>query len=112
MSRRPKLTPRGCVSSHAPDRVAAALNRSLTELGVGYLDLYHMHWPVGSDDGVHRIDYLATWDAMTRAVDSGAVRHLGVSNFSPRQMETLLNHTRHAPAVRSSLRTPMLADPH
>ena len=33
---------------HDPNRVEEALDTSLHKLGVGYLDLYHMHWPVAS----------------------------------------------------------------
>lgn len=59
-----------------------------------------MHWPVADTPlGHHKIEFLATWDSMTELVRAGKTRHIGVSNFSPAQLETLLNHTSHPPAV-------------
>lgn len=81
----------------APQR---GLDRTLEDLGVGYLDLYHMHWPVSrSTLGSSSIEYRDTWAAMGRLVEQGKVRHIGVSNFAPEQLQDLLNHTNHPPSV-------------
>lgn len=67
---------------------------------MGYLDLYHMHWPVSSGFfGGNDIEYRDTWSAMALLVTHGKTRHIGVSNFSPSQLEDLLNHTATKPAV-------------
>lgn len=44
--------------SHAPEMVELALDQTLHHLGLEYLDLYLMHWPVASDHGRNVIHYL------------------------------------------------------
>lgn len=58
-----------------------------------------MHWPVASGYFGNKIEYLDTYGAMTLLLEKGQVHHLGVSNFSPHQMEKLLNHTASPPSV-------------
>jgi diketogulonate reductase-like aldo/keto reductase len=49
-----------CSSHGDPSLVEAALNQTLEDLGIEYLDLYLMHWPVGSEKGPKKIhlDYV------------------------------------------------------
>lgn len=83
---------------HDPSKVEAAIDKTLSDLGVDYLDLYHMHWPVGeTKKGKNEIYFLDTWEAMVQLVQSGKTRRIGISNFSPAQLDTLLNHTTHIP---------------
>jgi alcohol dehydrogenase (NADP+) len=84
---------------HGPDAPERALDDTLEDLGVGYLDLYHMHWPVSSGMFGNKIEYKDTWDAMILLQQKGKTRHIGVSNFSPEQLEDLLNNTSRPPAV-------------
>ena len=59
-----------------------------------------MHWPVKKGwFGRNSIDYVDTWGAMSLLVEMGKTKHIGVSNFDPHQLENLLNHTSHVPAV-------------
>lgn len=44
--------------SHQPDQVGQALDKTLSDLGLKYLDLYLMHWPVASSGGINYIDYV------------------------------------------------------
>lgn len=75
--------------SHAPADVPKALNETLKHLGVEYLDLYLMHWPVADDGSTKSIDYLDTWAAMANLPKS-LVRNIGISNFSPAQITALI----------------------
>lgn len=86
---------------HGPKNVEPAIDIALADLNLTHLDLYHMHWPVATSSftGANKIEYLATWAAMSELVHKGKTRHIGVSNFSPHQLQTLLNATTHPPAV-------------
>lgn len=75
---------------------------------MGYLDLYHMHWPVASNSSGNTIEYLDTWDAMGRLPQVRGTRYIGVSNFSPDQLTDLLKHTLFAPAVHQMEMHPYL----
>lgn len=60
-----------------------------------------MHWPVGkgpSEDEYH-YDYVSTWHVMSKLLQSGRVRNIGVSNFSPHQLNELLEKSDIKPAV-------------
>lgn len=87
--------------SHAPDRVEQGLEKTLSDLGLDYLDLYLMHWPVGKgpDDKKYHYDYLETWQAMQIFLVSGRVRNIGISNFSPAQLKDLIKNGDIKPAV-------------
>ncbi|KAI4724880.1 aldehyde reductase [Aureobasidium sp. EXF-10728] len=79
------------------DKVEAAIDKTLSDLDLDYLDLYHMHWPVAETSKGNEISFLDTWHAMVQLVQSGKTRRIGISNFSPAQLDTLLNHTTHIP---------------
>lgn len=88
-------------SSHGRDNVAPALEKTLADLGLEYVDLYLIHWPIplkptttipaSGDDFVTPTDaFLAsTWAGMESAVRDGRARHIGVSNFSSKKLRTL-----------------------
>ncbi|KAH8553565.1 NADP-dependent oxidoreductase domain-containing protein [Umbelopsis sp. PMI_123] len=100
-------------NSHRPDRVEKALDVTLKNLGVSYLDLYLIHWPVAFkptedlfpttadgkvalDDGVTIAD---TWAAMEKLLDTGKVKAIGVSNFNIEKLEKLKTTAKIIPAV-------------
>ena len=64
----------------SPDYVRQVLERSLTELGTDYVDIYMIHFP----DPETPIEY--TLEAMNDLVEEGAVRQIGCSNFDPTQL--------------------------
>lgn len=78
------------------ERVQEACEESLQRLGVDYLDLYLIHWPVffGSTFDVHKV-----WTAMEELVYAGKVRSIGVSNFGVKNLKKILSFCRIKPAV-------------
>lgn len=71
------------------------LERSLGKLGMNYVDLYLLHWPVPSD--FERT--IAAYQAAEKLLAQGKVRALGVSNFSPAHLQRLLELVTVVPAV-------------
>lgn len=76
------------------DSALDAIERSLDLLGLDYVDLYLIHWPVPSQD-----KYVETWQAFEQILDSGRARAIGVSNFQVPHLERLLRDTQIIPAV-------------
>ncbi|KPI37158.1 putative oxido [Cyphellophora attinorum] len=86
-------------TAHQPSLVEPALRKTLSDLQTPYLDLYLMHWPVAfvpnPPKGRNSIidqdtSILNTWRAMESLVHKNLTRYIGVSNFSPRQLDTIL----------------------
>ena len=108
---------------HGRDNVEAALRKSLLDLGLSYLDLYEIHWPVALKPSAifpgSGADFLppaeapiqATWEAMEAAVDAGLTRHIGVSNFSVKKLRDLIAICRIKPEVDQVELHPMLQQP-
>ncbi|EXJ66395.1 uncharacterized protein A1O5_10547 [Cladophialophora psammophila CBS 110553] len=94
-------------TAHRPKLVRPALEKTLSDLQVPYLDLYLMHWPVAflpnQDPGRTVVDQDTsihdTWAAMEELVRANLTRHIGVSNFSPRQLDDLLAKCKIRPAA-------------
>ena len=97
--------------AHARELVAPTLTRTLQDLGLAYLDLYLVHWPIPLKPGTivpaSAAEFLSpeeaplerTWQGMEDAVDAGLTRHIGVSNFSVKKLAALLPHCRIRPEV-------------
>jgi aryl-alcohol dehydrogenase-like predicted oxidoreductase len=60
------------------------LDASLKRLGVDEIDLYQIHWPNPEEE------IEEAWDTLLRAIKAGKVRFAGVCNFSPKQMNRLM----------------------
>ena len=69
-----------------------SFNRSLERLGLDYVDLYLIHWPVPGCFG-------NTWKAMEKLREEGKVKSIGVSNFSIQDLELLKTVSDVVPAV-------------
>ncbi|HUA31137.1 MAG TPA: aldo/keto reductase [Streptosporangiaceae bacterium] len=81
---------------HRPDDVRRSFDASLGKLGLDYLNLFLIHWPLpGSYGG----DYVSTWKAMTALVADGRLRTAGVSNFQPAHLDRIIGETGVVPAV-------------
>lgn len=99
---------------HRPEDLVQACRKTLQDLGVEYLDLYLMHWPVAWAKGTlgcpdFGVTIEQTWRAMETLVDQGLVRSLGVSNFGPQRLDSLLASARIRPIANQLELHPLLA---
>ena len=74
------------------DGTLKAFDRSLKQLGLDYIDLHLIHQPFG--------DYYGAWRAMERLYREGAVRAIGVSNFTPERLVDLCMNQEVRPMVK------------
>jgi 2,5-diketo-D-gluconate reductase A len=81
-------------SQQGYDPTLAAFDKSLGRLGLEYVDLYLIHWPVPSADR-----YLDTWRAFERIREEGRSRSIGVSNFRTEDLERLEAEAETQPTV-------------
>jgi alcohol dehydrogenase (NADP+) len=110
-------------NAHGHENVEPALRRTLADLGVEWLDLYLIHWPVPIRPGVafpQSADDLLppeaapladTWRGMEAVLELGLTRHIGVSNFSSRKLQRIQAEARLRPEVNQVERHPLLQQP-
>ena len=91
-------------SAQREDRVLAAFDESLAKLGLAYVDLYLVHWPVAGK-------YKATWRHLEALMATGRVRAIGVSNFMPHHLDDLMQDATITPAVNQIEYHPRLQQP-
>ncbi|CAH1710344.1 unnamed protein product [Aphis gossypii] len=100
---------------HQPDYVETVIKKTLSDLKIEYLDLYLIHWPMAFKEGKLEDEwfpkdangvtlegngsYVETWKAMEKLVQKGLVKSIGVSNFSKKQIEDILNVATIKPVV-------------
>lgn len=107
-------------SSHHPDDVENALQESLKNLQLDYLDLYLIHWPIAFKRNVvaptdsesiapqSEIPFTWTWSAMEKLVEKWLIKSIWVSNFSIKNLETLLETCSIIPAMNQIESHPFL----
>jgi 2,5-diketo-D-gluconate reductase A len=76
------------------DSTLTAFDASLSRLGIDYLDLYLVHWPMPK-----RNTFVDTFKAFAHLRDQGRIRSIGVSNFEPEHLSVLIDATGIVPAV-------------
>jgi 2,5-diketo-D-gluconate reductase A len=79
---------------HGYEETLASFEESRANLGLDYVDLYLIHWPLPKVD-----KFLDSWKAMIELRDRGSIRSIGVSNFPVRLLQRLIDETGVAPAV-------------
>jgi diketogulonate reductase-like aldo/keto reductase len=100
-------------NSHAPEDVEPALDASLKDLGTDYVNLFLMHWPSafksgkelfpkeadGKKNATANISYVDTWLAMEKLLKTGKTKAIGISNFSRKEVEEILEKGSVVPAA-------------
>ncbi|MEL6109544.1 MAG: aldo/keto reductase [Planctomycetota bacterium] len=106
---------------HRPEHVRPACEKTLRDLGLDYLDLYHVHFPISLafvpfderyppgwffDPDAEKpsmaespVPIIETWQAMTELVDAGLVKNLGVCNFGTSLLRDLMASSDVKPEV-------------
>lgn len=106
---------------HRKEHVVMAMDQTLHDLGLDYLDLYLVHFPIALEfvpfetryppewlfDPAEALPMMKpaavplqeTWQAMETLVDSGLARHIGVCNYNVSLIRDMLNYARIEPAV-------------
>jgi 2,5-diketo-D-gluconate reductase A len=82
--------------AHEPRDAHEAFDRTLSELGFDYVDLFLIHWPLPT---LYDGDFVSTWEALEEFNSDGRARSIGVSNFQIEHLERLAAETDTVPAV-------------
>jgi 2,5-diketo-D-gluconate reductase A len=83
-------------ASHEPQDARKAFERTLSELGFDYVDLFLIHWPLPA---LYGGDFVSTWKTLEEFKADGRSRSIGVSNFQIHHLERLASETKTVPAV-------------
>ncbi len=81
---------------HEPQEAREAFDRTLSELGFDYVDLFLIHWPLPTR---YNGDFVSTWQTLEEFKRDGRARSIGVSNFQVEHLEQLAAETDMVPAV-------------
>ncbi|KAK2441610.1 3''-deamino-3''-oxonicotianamine reductase [Trifolium repens] len=103
------ITSKLWVTENHPHLVVPALQKSLKTLQLDYLDLYLIHWPISSQPGKFSFpidvadllpfDVKDVWQSMEECLKLGLTKAIGVSNFSVKKLQNLLDVATILPAV-------------
>ncbi|EAZ83140.1 aldo/keto reductase [Algoriphagus machipongonensis] len=108
-------------NSHKYEDVKPALKTSLADLGLDYVDLYLIHWPISFKRGVGfpetRDDFYTyldvplsqTWEAMQAVKKEGLAKHIGVSNFNQEKLREIISLGGQIPEMNQVEMHPYLA---
>ena len=115
---------------HKREHVRPALQKTLSDLGLDYLDLYLIHFPISleyipmdekyppgwlfdenaENPGMQlaKVPILETWQAMVDLKKEGLVKNIGVCNFGVSLLQDLMNSSEESPSVLQMERHPYL----
>jgi len=88
-------------SDHGYDNALSAFEKSLKRLGLSYIDLYLIHWPVEDKR-------IFTWKAFEKLLEQGKCRSIGVSNYMIQHLKELFENSKTPPAVNQVEFSPYL----
>ena len=94
------LTTKVWDSEQGYENTLKAFERSIKKLKVDYIDLYLIHWP--------RNQRIETWKAMEKLYDSERVKAIGVSNFTIKHLEDLIENSNQIPSINQVEFSPFL----
>lgn len=110
-------------SFHKRKDALPAIELSLKNLRLDYLDLYLVHWPVALKEGVlfpesaadmyslEEVPLSETWIGMEECLNRGLAKHIGVSNFNVEKLERLMETAAVVPEVNQVELNPYLQQP-
>lgn len=90
-------------SEQGYDSTLSAFDKSMGRLGLDYLDLYLIHWPLPAKGA-----FVDTFKAFAHLREQGRIRSIGVSNFEPEHLRELVDATGIVPAVNQIELHPLL----
>jgi len=100
-------------TKHRADLVVPSCKKTLSDLGLDYVDLYLIHWPMGYLEDTDQLcpadadgkfipsksDFLDTWKEMEKCVQLGLTKSIGLSNFNSEQVSKVLENCTIKPVV-------------
>ncbi|GAB2216884.1 hypothetical protein Drorol1_Dr00000031 [Drosera rotundifolia] len=104
-----------CCDTH-PHLVLPSIKKTLKNLGLEFVDLYLIHWPIPLKPGKYEIeikkedllplDFKGVWEAMEGCSKQGLAEYIGVSNFTCKKLQGVLDIARIPPAVNQTEMNP------
>jgi alcohol dehydrogenase (NADP+) len=107
-------------NAHQTEFILPNIQKSIDNLKVGYLDLYLIHWPIALKSttifpkegnemlSLKDVPLSETWRGMIDLKNKGLTKHIGVSNFSAKKIQKLIDETGVAPEVDQVEMHPLL----